>query len=313
MAGDQDCGRSRSGVPGIFYQDCAQGVKATKASSTLAAQGAKSYGITNLTDWDPMTAWVEGAAGYGIGEWFEVQAPRVNSIYNGYQATASSWYNNSRVKRFKVHINGKANCFLDLTDEMGEQRFDLGELPYDTTYIFRFEIVEVYKGAKWDDVGISHVDDLGCCFASNTQLMATAGSFVEAGSLQKGTQILAFDLAADSVYTSTVEMKAAQRHVTLLRITAGGNQIEVTPDHPLYVKDRGFLSMNKLRAETPGKSYGEIAGMYELMMWNADEGISYFSQIDSIEILSGDFQTVTVRQLSDGTMYITSGFVSKTY
>jgi len=299
--------------PGFFYRDCAQGVKATNASSTLAAQGAKSYNVSNLSDNNPMTAWVEGVGGYGIGQWFEVSAPRVNTIYNGYQATTTSWYNNSRVKRFKVYIDGKAHCFLDLTDEMGAQSFDLGEMYYDSSYVFRFEIADVYKGAKWDDVAISHVDDVACCFAVNTQLMAVAGSFVEAGSLERGSEIMAYDFAADSVYSSVVEMKSTQKHITLLHISAGSKQIDVTPDHPLYVKDRGFVSMNRLREETPGKSYSEIAGTFELLMWDAAQGASYFATVESVEVLTGDFQTVTVRRLSNGGMYIANGFVSKTY
>ena len=65
----------------------------TKASSTLKGQGSKNYSIKNLIDDNPMTAWVEGVTGYGIGEWFEIKG-KANIIYNGYQSSPTNWKNN---------------------------------------------------------------------------------------------------------------------------------------------------------------------------------------------------------------------------
>lgn len=301
--------------PGFFYSDCAQGVKPQRASSTLTGQGQKSYGIMNLSDDDPMTAWVEGVAGYGIGEWFEISAANVNTIYNGYQSTPLNWLNNSRVKRFKVYVDGEPHCYLDLTDEMGQQSFDLNIVTksYDSAYTFRFEIADVYKGNKWDDVCISHVDDVACCFAVSTRLYAMAGTFVQAGVLQKGTALLTFDQMRDTVSSAEVVLSAMQRHVTLLRVKAGGKSIEITPDHPLNVEGRGFISLAVLRSETPDKSYTELVGSTKVLLWSDENAMSYYAEIESIEELHGDFQTVTVRQLSNGSMYIANGFVSQTY
>ncbi len=305
---------SQDGPP-FFFNDCAQGVTPTQASSTLEAQGGKSYSISNLSDNDPMTAWVEGVAGYGIGEWFEVKAQGLNEIYNGYQATPISWNNNSRVERFKIYWNGVAHCFLDLKDEMGYQRFDLNipQSPQDSLYTFRLEIVSVYKGAKWDDVAISHLEYALCCFSTTTQLASFGVTFVEASTVKSGSEILAYDLERDSVHSSIVESKASQQHVSLLRISAGGKMIEVTPEHPLYVKDRGFISMIRLREETPGKSYEELVGNFQVKLWDSQKNESYFATIDSIEKLEGDFQTITIRHLSEGSMYIANGFITKTY
>jgi hypothetical protein len=262
-----------------------------------------------------MTAWVEGVKGYGTGEWFEVSGAMVNTIYNCYQASPASWLNNSRVKRFKVYVDGEPHAYLDLTDEMGEQSFDLNlrHRNWDSTYIFRFEIVEVYKGAKWDDVCISHVDDMGYCFALTTQLSALAGSMLEAGSLERGAFILTYDPATDTVYTSEVLLNATQRHVTLLRVTAGGKTIEVTPDHPLDVQGRGFVSLQQLKSESPRNNYTTLIGTTSVLLWDEQSQSSCYAPIDSIEELHGNFQTATVRKLSKGSMYIANGFISKTY
>lgn len=300
--------------PGYFYHDCAQGVRPTGASSTLEGQGGKSYGISNLSDDDPMTAWVEGVKGYGIGEWFEVDAGGVNTIYNGYQSSPLNWKNNSRVKRFKVYVNDTAVCYLDLTDEMGRQSFDLdvGEASYDHPKRFRFEIVQVYKGDKWDDVAVSHVDEFACCYAENTLISSVSGG-VLAGAITKGTSVLAFDPAADTVSSSVVTLNSSQQHVTLLHVVAGGKSIDITPDHPLYIEGKGFTSLKSLRTAPGDTAYTTLAGEYSVLLWNEESQSSYYAPIERVEVLHGMFNTDTIRGLDKGTSYITNGFISKTY
>jgi hypothetical protein len=300
--------------PGYFYQDCAQGVQPVKASSTLADQGGKSYGISNLSDYDPMTAWVEGVKGYGIGEWFDVKAGGVNTIYNGYQSTPQAWKNNSRVKRFKVYMNDTAVCYLDLTDEMGKQRFDLDvrQASYDHPITFRFEIVEVYKGDKWDDVAISHVDEMACCYSSGTLIAAVNGSIV-AESIAKGSSVLYYDMVTDSVNPATVTLNAQQQHVTLLRVTAGSRTIEITPDHPLYMEGSGFTTLKNLKTAPGDSGYTSLAGNYKVLMWDEVKQTSFYATVGRIEVLHGLFNTVTIRGMNIGSMYIANGFISKTY
>ncbi|MBN1797395.1 MAG: hypothetical protein JW822_02390 [Spirochaetales bacterium] len=86
------------------------------ASSSLKAD---AYGVYNpfcARDDRPETAWVEGAAGYGIGEWLALTPPSVENnskktgyhvikgikIHNGYQASQALYYKNSRVKKVRL-------------------------------------------------------------------------------------------------------------------------------------------------------------------------------------------------------------------
>ena len=55
--------------PGFFAYPCAETVTPIKASSTLPPQGKANYSLNNISDFDPMTAWVEGKPDYGIGEY----------------------------------------------------------------------------------------------------------------------------------------------------------------------------------------------------------------------------------------------------
>jgi len=170
------------------------------ASTTLAPQGKFKYLAKYVCDDDPTTAWVEGNADYGIGECLEFKnwIPMGNgeiSILNGYQATRASWENNSRVKKFKISINGKDVCILELGDVMGVQTFNLpanilkilqgetkivhsnAEVPEGASSIndgngnieytkpfkgsLRFTILEVFPGLKWKDTAISGIFSCG--------------------------------------------------------------------------------------------------------------------------------------------------------
>jgi len=298
--------------PGFFYRDCSQGVKAVSASSTLKAQGGKTYSVNNLADDNPMTAWVEGKPGYGIGESFTVKAPRVNSIFNGYQATPATWKNNSRVKKFKVYANNKPLCFLLLKDEMGEQVFDLPlSSPDETGIEFKFEIVDVYKGLKWDDVAISHVDNNGCCFAGSTTIGLSG---VEVGTIGKSiaaVDILCVNPVTLTSYSASGYRIVEQLHAGLIEVSTANRSIMITADHPLSVKEIGFTSLERLRWKLHVGNIEALAGKLEVMVWDGDH-ISY-EKITSIRKIATALKTYTIRGLPPGSAYIASGFVTTTY
>ncbi len=141
-----------------------------KATSTLAPQGKFNYTVKNLVDDDPTTAWVEGHADYGIGEYIEFSRMGHSgydaevTILNGYQASQSSWENNSRVKHLKISMGTKDYFILELADVMGAQTFTLpkeiikaldAENP--TSNKIRLTIMDVYPGLKWKDTAISEI------------------------------------------------------------------------------------------------------------------------------------------------------------
>ena len=144
-----------------------------RVSSTLAPQGKNNYKASNLGDDDPTTAWVEGHTDYGVGEYIELtdwspSGDGTISILNGYQASKSSWENNSRVKQLKVSLDNKDYCIIELSDVMGIQQF---QFPKDLQSVIsksegksvklRFTIKDVYPGIKWKDTAISEIFSCG--------------------------------------------------------------------------------------------------------------------------------------------------------
>ena len=150
---------------------CAGGPKEITASSFLAPQGENDYSPENAHDLNYEYAWSEGADGYGIGEYllytFEGASPRITEIkiVNGYVKTESAYKNNTRVKKLKVYYNDEVLGILNLKDIRGTQSFkfepigfaDRTNLANAKDWTLKFEIVEVYKGLKFQDVVISEI------------------------------------------------------------------------------------------------------------------------------------------------------------
>ncbi|MBK6836669.1 MAG: hypothetical protein IPG89_21395 [Bacteroidetes bacterium] len=162
---------SSSSLP---YINSEEGFENASASSTLSPQGKYSYNAQNLIDDSPLTAWVEGKDDYGIGESIEITKNYVSgiSIYNGHQASQSSFINNSRVKSLTMLINGVEACKLELEDKMDFQKFDTKEfLTLFDAYVtpeleaeqkkikIKFVITDIYKGLKFKDTCITEISD----------------------------------------------------------------------------------------------------------------------------------------------------------
>ena len=307
--------KANGGGPGFFYSDCDQGVKPQMASSTLANQGKYNYNIRNINDWDPMTAWVEGKQDYGIGEYFEIKAAGINVIYNGYQASPKSWIENSRVKKFKVYKNNIELCYLELTDEMGRQSFELPDLKKynpEKESVYKFEIVEVYKGTKWQDVAISEIN-MGLCCVAESSTIITSSEDVTIANIEKGFEISTIDVTTGELSNTEVLKVFKQRHFCLLKINCGGNEIELTYNHPLYIKDFGFASINRYMEVKKINNYEDLIDRIELGVWDESKHQINFEKLEKIEIITGVFETFTIGKLTQGDTFITNGFISRTY
>lgn len=102
------------------------------ASSTLSPINGIDYNISNLTDYDSSTAWVEGASGNGYGETVSFsykgsQTAQIQGveIVNGYAKSSTSFYDNGCVTQLGVKINGKNVKSLNLPATTSPQYLDL--------------------------------------------------------------------------------------------------------------------------------------------------------------------------------------------
>ena len=141
---------------------CGGGNYKIKASSSLG----DSYKAEFANDLSYKTAWVEGKKDEGIGEYLEYyfknDSPRITEIIisNGYMKSEETWKNNNRVKKLKLYVNGVPLGVLNLKDSRTDQYFSVGTLGHNkngTDLILKFEILEIYKGSKYNDTAITEI------------------------------------------------------------------------------------------------------------------------------------------------------------
>jgi hypothetical protein len=301
--------------PGFFYMPCGQGCSPLRASSTLPGQGAKTYSVNHINDHNPMTAWVEGKSDYGIGEYFEINAVDLNTIYNGYQSSPTNWLNNSRVKKFKVFKNNQPICYLVLTDEMGNQRFDLPvnkDYDWDHLSTFRFEIMEVYPGNKWPDVAISEMDLALCCFSTNTTIFSNNGQ-ISYDELGTHAQITTIDLKTNETQEAEIVKLNSQIHTKLYQVSTGTKSIDITVNHPIYVKDLGFVSIARLQTIFKTNDFRDLINHVEVLTYNSETKATEYETITAITEKEGRFETFTISEVSSVGAYIANGFITTTY
>jgi len=145
---------------------CGGGNYAVSTSSLLKAEKDFIYDAEQANDLNYKTAWVEGKEGPGIGEYLEYRfknnSPRITTIIisNGYVKSENTWNNNNRVKLLKLFVNDKAMGVIHLSDTRADQIFKVGVLGHNSDgsdLILRFEILDIYKGVKFDDTAITEI------------------------------------------------------------------------------------------------------------------------------------------------------------
>jgi hypothetical protein len=146
---------------------CGGGPYQIKASSHLKGNSSLSYEAENIHDLSFHSAWVEGAAGFGTGEYveyyFKADSPRITEIkvYNGYVKSEQAWKNNGRVKQLKLYVNSTPFALLPLKDTTALQTFTLsqpmGRRTDGKDLVLRFEIVDIYKGDKFEDTALTEI------------------------------------------------------------------------------------------------------------------------------------------------------------
>jgi hypothetical protein len=243
----------------------------TNVSSSLASKGDNNYTAESLSDDDVRTAWVEGAKGYGIGEFvefiFNYNAPRATSvtISNGYNKNAATWKNNSRVKTLNVYENDKLLMAVNLADTRDLQQFDLphpipnrkgedGMSEYKENMPpvrLRMMISEVYKGDKYEDTAISEITFSGLdvhCLAEGTMITMADMKELAIEIIKPGQKVMVWNpVKKKAEQQEVVKIHTAQHSASeMIAIHYELNKkstLILTADHPVY-STTGWISAN---------------------------------------------------------------------
>ena len=125
--------------------------------------------VTNYRDF----TWTEGVSGDGLGEYVELRQLFFGPgeeilqfdelcIVNGYAKNDDIWQKNNRVKQLDFYFEDTFMGSIYLEDTIKPQYIDLKPLGLKVLNgreaTFRFEIMDVYKGTKYDDTCITGIE-----------------------------------------------------------------------------------------------------------------------------------------------------------
>lgn len=305
---------------------CGGGSKEVTASSYLKSQGENNYEPKNAHDLNYKTAWVEGVEGYGIGEYllysFGGASPRINEIIvvNGYVKSKSAWENNSRVKKLKVYIDDNPYAILNLKDIRGSQSFkvepignnerkDWDVLKTKPDWTLKFEILEVYKGLKYDDVVISEIyfDGLDVhCFAKGTKIQLPDNSTKYIEDLKVGDYVAYMDFETKTIKSAQVEKMEKVIHHGLATFSfESGLTITATQDHPFKIVNKGWASLKPDKS----KQYKGFEDIDKINIGDFFLTTDGTDKLVSVYFIKGDQETYTISKLSSGDNFIANGLI----
>lgn len=285
---------------------CAGGPDTVIGSSHLKAQGKISYVAKNAHDHNYKNVWVEGVPGYGIGEYltykFKGGSPRVTTIIvvNGYVKSAKAYKENSRVKKLKVYKDNKPIAILELQDIIGEQSFDIGVLGNNKEgtpdWTLKFEIMEVYKGDKYDDTAISEIYFNGLdvhCLAKGTKIKMADGTEKTIEEIKEGDEVFSYS-PGKNIGKSKVKAVESVRHTNYVTYTfKSGKSLTCTPDHPLFSPKSGWVSSEPEKSKIY-KGYENVALVKEgTILLKADESDDPIVKIER-GAKEQEFHTITI-------------------
>lgn len=303
------------GLDPFYVGGCASPPNSIYASTSLASQGSSSYKVENLTDLDLGTAWVEGVEGNGIGQSlvfeYDLAAGEQSelqslAIHNGYIKSQKAWNDNGRVKEMTLFVNGHPFATLKLEDVRNVQYFDLSHLsstlPDDP--VFRFEIREVYPGARYKDVAISELNFgyRACqCFTAGAQVTMADGSLKAIEEIRIGDEVLAYRPATGLEGVAKVEATVAPYHDQMWEISlSDGEYLTLSSDHPIWT----YEGWKAVRAEL-AEHYQNVPQATALTVGDL---LSDGRTVEAITSIRKRQQTFTITRLSGGfTAFMVNG------
>lgn len=139
----------------------------TAASTSELEPDSIAYSANNATDLSYKTAWVEGVAGYGIGESLTIHFPSDHPLIgkmvfvSGWVRSKELWDAFSRPKTLEMFVNGKPFAILNLADTKQEQAFlfEAGDWAdfEGNSWTMEFRILDVYMGNRYDKTAITEI------------------------------------------------------------------------------------------------------------------------------------------------------------
>ena len=173
----------------------------------------------------------------------------------------------------------------------------------------KFEILDVYKGLKYDDVAISEIyfDGLDVhCFAKGTKIQLADKSTKNIEDLIVGDLVAYMDFDNKTIKSAKIEKTEKVRHNGLVTYRfESGLEITATQDHPFKIENIGWASLK------PDKSaqYKGFENINKISIGDFFLTSNGTDKLISIDLIKGVKETYTISKLSSGDNFIANGLI----
>lgn len=317
---ERGIGPMTEGIGCSWY--CGGGPYKITSTSFLKNQGETTYYPENIHDFNLFTAWIpdnkKSAIGTKINFHFKPFEPRVTDIiiWNGYMKNIDLWNANSRVAKFKLFINGSPKAILELKDLNNTQSFSIDPVQSIDSIkdlILTLEIIEIFKGSKYEDVVVSEINFDGLdvhCFGEGTQITMADGSSKSIELLKSGDLIMSFDTKINHIIQTEVANLVSVKHSNILRLKFADRKIIVTDDHPFWTAGKEWASINPVKSN---QNYLQESEIQKLQIGDKVFNPSDKTFVELMELETVDDVLITYTlELKSASNFIANGLLVKT-
>ena len=209
-----------------------------------------------------------------------------------------------------MYVNDKAIAILNLEDVKSLQRFQIGTHQSKKGNLYlKFEIIDVYKGSKYDDTAISELNFDGTgvhCFVAGTKIKMANFQEKNIENLKENDEILSFNAKTKTFQKTKIKKLAQQIHSNLYEIQFEKSKVIVTDDHPFYFEGKYYAVLkNSKYVATSNLEIGKYVNTF-------DQNKIGKEKVISIKKLDRKEMTYTIIELEENELFLANNLLVKT-
>ncbi|MDA8910956.1 hypothetical protein N9I21_04100 [Crocinitomicaceae bacterium] len=145
------------------------------------------------------------------------------------------------------------------------------------------------------------------CFTGEGLVTLADNSRIRIDQLKVGDEILAYNTKDGACSEATVQEMFEVNHSNLVRIELQGNSITSTDDHPYWVKEKGWCSLDPESTKKRYDNYSNVSLLKSGDVIIAQDQTE--QEVTSISYLNESEKTYTITKLSNGDSFFLNGLI----
>jgi hypothetical protein len=148
------------------------------------------------------------------------------------------------------------------------------------------------------------------CLTGETKIALHNGTATEIRRVKTGDLVMSFNAETGKTESAIVlEMKKV-KHDNIVTLSFETAQVNITDDHPIWVKGKGWASLNPKRSMSYLKlEKVSLLQLGDVCLFINSDGTTGESQLMKMELVPGEFDTYTITKLSRNKAFFANGIM----